>query len=76
MFCEETCSVRKSVLRNFAEFAGKRPCQILFFNKVAGLRPVTLFKRGLWRGCFTVGFAEFLRTPFVAERLRTTASVY
>ena len=31
------CSVRKSVLRNFAKFTGKHLCQGLFFNKVAGL---------------------------------------
>ena len=30
------CSVRKSVLRNFAKFTGKHLCQGLFFNKVAG----------------------------------------
>ena len=29
------CSVRKSVLRNFAKFTGKHLCQILFLNKVA-----------------------------------------
>ena len=29
---------KKSVLRNFAKFTGKRLCQIFFFNKVAGLR--------------------------------------
>ena len=28
------CSVRKSVLRNFAKFTGKHLCQSLFFNKV------------------------------------------
>ena len=33
----QKCSVRKGVLRNFAKFAGKRLCQGLFFNKVAGL---------------------------------------
>ena len=31
---------KKEVLRNFAKFAGKYLCQSLFFNKVAGLRPV------------------------------------
>ena len=31
------CSVRVDVLRNFAKFTGKHPCQGLFFNKVAGL---------------------------------------
>ena len=31
------CSVTKRVLRNFSKFTGKHLCQILFFNKVAGL---------------------------------------
>ena len=31
---------KKSVLRNFAKFSGKHLCQSLFFNKVAGLKPV------------------------------------
>ena len=31
------CSIKKGVLRNFAEFTGKHLCQSLFFNKVAGL---------------------------------------
>ena len=30
---------KKGVLRNFAKFTGKRLCQSLFYNKVAGLRP-------------------------------------
>ena len=33
----QRCSLRKSVLRNFAKFTGKHLCQTLFFNKVAGL---------------------------------------
>ena len=36
-------SVKKGVLRNFAKFTGKHLCRSLFFNKVAGLRPVTYF---------------------------------
>ena len=51
IFCNElyyeTCrtshrrfSVRKSVLRSFTKFTGKHLCQSLFFNKVAGLRPL------------------------------------
>ena len=31
--------IKKGVLRNFAKFKGKHLCQILFFDKVAGLRP-------------------------------------
>ena len=34
---------KKGVLKNFAKFTGKRPCQSLFFNKAAGLRSATLF---------------------------------
>ena len=34
-------SVTKGVFRNFAKFTGKHLCQILFFNKVAGLSPVS-----------------------------------
>ena len=33
----QSCSVRKGVLRNLRKFGGKRQCQSLFFNKVAGL---------------------------------------
>ena len=31
---------KKGVLGNFAKFTGKHLCQSLYFNKVAGLRPV------------------------------------
>ena len=31
-------SVKKGVLRNFANFTGKHICLTLFFSKVAGLR--------------------------------------
>ena len=34
------------------------------------LRPATLLKKRLWRGCFPVNFAKFLRTPFLTEHLR------
>ena len=34
------CSLKKGFLRNFAKFTGKQLCQSLFFNKVAGLRPL------------------------------------
>ena len=40
---------KKGVLRNLAKFTGKHLCQSLFFNKVAGLRPAILLKKGLWR---------------------------
>ena len=60
---------KKGVLRNFTKFTGKHLCQSLFFNNVAGLRPATLLKKGLWRRCFPVNFVKFLRTPFFTEHL-------
>ena len=44
--------------------------QSLFFNNVAGLRSTTLLKKRLWRRCFPVNFAKFLRTTFFTEHLR------
>ena len=38
---------KKGVLRNFTKFTGKRLCQSLFFNKVAGLWAATLLKKRL-----------------------------
>ena len=32
------CSVKTVFFKNFAKFTGKRLCQSLFFDKVAGLR--------------------------------------
>ena len=61
---------KKDVLRNFAKFTGKHLCRTLFFTKVAGLRPTTLFKKRLWHRCFPVDFAKFLRAPFLTEHLR------
>ena len=36
---------KKVVLRNFTKFKGKHLCQVLFFNKVEGLRSATLIKK-------------------------------
>ena len=66
------CSVRKGVLRNFAKFTSKHLHQILFFNKVAGLRPAALLKKRPWHKCFHVNFAKFLKILFLkngSERL-------
>ena len=64
MFC------KKSVLRNFAKFTGKRLFQSLLFNKAAGFRAATLLKKRLWHRCVPVSFVRFLRTPFLTEHLR------
>ena len=39
--CHQRCSVIKGVLRNFTK-SQKNTCARVFFNKVAGLRPVIL----------------------------------
>ena len=43
--------------------------QSLFLNKVAGLTPATLLKKGLWNKYFPVSFAKFLRTLSLIEHL-------
>ena len=68
------CSVEKCVLRNFAKFARKHLCQRLFFNKVAGLRPATLFKESLVQ-VFSCEFYEFSKNTFFTQHLRTTSSM-
>ena len=45
------------------------------FNKVAGLRPVTLLKKRLWRRCFPVNYVKFLRTHFFNRTPLVAASV-
>ena len=62
------CSLRKCLLRNFAKFTEKHLRQSLFFNKSC-LWPATLLKKRLWRRCFSVDFAKFLRTPFLQTPL-------
>ena len=58
---------KKGVLRNFAKFTGKHLRQSLFFNQVASA--CNFIKKRLWRRCFPVNFAQFLRTPFSTEHL-------
>ena len=65
----QRCSMQKAVLRSFKKFTRKHLCQILYFNKVADLRPATLLKKRLWHRCFPVNFAKFLRTPIFTEHL-------
>ena len=60
---------KKGALRNFIKFTRKHPCQSLFFNKVADLRPATLLKKRLWHKCLPVNFVKFLRTAFLTEHL-------
>ena len=55
-------SVKKSLHKNLAKFKGKHLCRSLFFNKVVGLRPTTLFKK---RDPSTGVFQLILRKHFL-----------
>ena len=69
------CSVKKYVLRNFAKFTRKHLCQSLFFNKVAGLRPVTFLKKETLAQVFSCEFCKIFKNTFFTKHLRTTASM-
>ena len=62
--------MKRSVLKYFAKFTGKHPCQSLFFNKILSLRPATLSKMRPWHKCFPVNFAKFLRIPFLQNTFK------
>ena len=62
----------KVVLQNFSKLTGKRLCQSLFFNKVAGLRPGILLKNRLRHRCFPVNFESF-KNIFFTEHFQATA---
>ena len=61
---------RKGVLRNFEKVTGKHLCQSLLFNKVTGLRTVTLLKKRFWYRCCPVNFSKFLKTPSITDHVR------
>ena len=60
-------SYENGILKNVANFRGKHLCQSPFFNKVASLRPATLFKKRLLHRRFLVKFTNFLRTTVLIE---------
>ena len=75
---------KKGVLRNFAKFTGTHLRQILFFNKVAGLKPATLLKKRP-EACnfvkketpalvFSCEFCEISKYTCFTEHLWATAS--
>ena len=57
-------------MRNFAEFTRKHLCRNLFFDKVKLCRFAASLKTRLWRRCFLVNFAKFVRTPFLQNTTR------
>ena len=54
----------KKVFLEISQNLQENICAIVFFNKVASLRPATLLKKRLWHMYFPVNFAKFLRTSF------------
>ena len=56
-------------LKIFFQSSQENTCASLFFNKTAGLRPVTLLKNRLWHRCFSVNLMKFLRASFFTENL-------
>ena len=63
------CVLQEKVFLKISQNSLENTCASLFFNKVAGLRPTTLFKKRLSHRCFPVNFAKFLRTRFIIEHL-------
>ena len=66
------CSFKIDLLKNFANFKGKRLCWSFFLIKLQARRlagPANLLKT-FWHRCFPVRFTNFLRTPFFAEHPR------
>ena len=55
---------------SFVKFTTKHLCWSVFFDKVAGLKSLTLLEKRLQHRCFPVNFAKFLRTPFFTEHLQ------
>ena len=69
MFC------KKGALRNFAKFTGKNLGQGLFFNKVAGLRPTTLFEKESLAQLFSCEFCEIFKNTFFYGTPRVATSI-
>ena len=56
--------------QNLVKFHRKTPVLETLFNKVPGLRLVTLFKKRLQHRCLPVKFKQFSRTLFFTEHLQ------
>ena len=55
---------KKGIVKNFAKYTGKHLCWTHFFDKVKGLRLVTLLENRLQHRCFPKTFAKPLRITF------------
>ena len=68
----QKCSVKKGVLKNFANVTGKNPVLESLFDKVPCLQACNFILKRLQHRYFPVKFAIFLRTPIwrnICERL-------
>ena len=68
----QRCSIKKTVLKNFAIFTGKHHVLESLFNKIPGLQVYKCIRKRLRHRCFHVNISEFLRTPIlkdICERL-------
>ena len=63
-----SCSVRKSVLRNFAKFTGKYLCQSLSLNKVAG-QACNFIKKETLARVFSCECCEISNNTFFTKHL-------
>ena len=61
---------KKGVLKNFVKFTR----QSLFFNNVAGLRPVKLLKKEILTQAFSCEFCEIFKNTIFTAHFRETAS--
>ena len=63
--CRAEMFWKKGALRNFAKFNGKHLFQSLFFNKIAGMRPATLFKKRLLGQMLSCKFCKISKNTFL-----------
>ena len=59
-----SCSIKKSLLKNFAKFTGKHPWQSLFFSKIAYWGPQFSLKKRISQKCFPVNFEKSFKRPW------------
>ena len=69
------CFVKKSVLKNFANFTGKNLCWCLFLMKLQVLSPATLLKETPTQ-VFFCELWEIFKKNFFTEHLRTTVFAF
>ena len=67
------CSVKKGVLKHFANFIGKHRYWSLFLIKLQAFRPGTFLKRDS-NTVFSCEIREIYKNTYFEEQLRTTAS--